>query len=147
MTPFAKEAEFEAAVIHELRQRGWGDAPVLKHPSEPDLLANWKRILFENNRGKDRWALLESGQSEATVTLQKPYQKDGTDYLCSGVAPQLRLVRHITPDGKVWVLATNFPMAEFPAQVFGDLFHQRWRIEESYKRLKHRFKLESCSRH
>jgi hypothetical protein len=27
---------------------------VIKNPSEADLLANWKRILFENNRGKDR---------------------------------------------------------------------------------------------
>ncbi|MDT7520563.1 hypothetical protein RAE19_17960 [Rhodoferax sp. TBRC 17660] len=54
MTTFAKESEFEAAVILELRQRGWGDAPVLKNPSEADLLANWKRILFENNRGQDR---------------------------------------------------------------------------------------------
>lgn len=51
---FAKESEFEAAVIHELRQRGWGDAPVIKNPSEADLLANWKQILFENNRSKDR---------------------------------------------------------------------------------------------
>ncbi len=54
MTTFSKESEFEAAVIHELRQRGWGDAEVINNPSEADLLANWKRILFENNRGKDR---------------------------------------------------------------------------------------------
>jgi type I restriction enzyme R subunit len=54
MTTFSKEFEFEAAVIHELRQRGWGDAEVIKNPSEADLLANWQRILFENNRGKDR---------------------------------------------------------------------------------------------
>ena len=53
-TTFAKESEFEAAVIHELRQRGWGDADVIKNPSEADLLANCKRILFENNRGQDR---------------------------------------------------------------------------------------------
>lgn len=39
MTTFAKESKFEAAVIHELRQRGWGDAEVIKHPSEADLLA------------------------------------------------------------------------------------------------------------
>ena len=37
MTTFAKESDFEAAVIHELRQRGWGDADVIKHPSEADL--------------------------------------------------------------------------------------------------------------
>ena len=54
MTTFSKESEFETTVIHELRQRGWGDAEVIKNPSEADLLANWKRILFENNRGKDR---------------------------------------------------------------------------------------------
>ena len=54
MTIFAKEAEFENAVIHELRQRGWGDAEVIKNASEADLLANWKQILFENNRGVDR---------------------------------------------------------------------------------------------
>lgn len=54
MTTFSKESEFEAAVIHDLLQRGWGDAEVIKNPSEADLLANWKRILFENNRGMDR---------------------------------------------------------------------------------------------
>jgi type I restriction enzyme, R subunit len=54
MTTFSKESEFETAVVHELRQRGWGDSEVIKNPSEADLLANWKRILFENNRGKDR---------------------------------------------------------------------------------------------
>lgn len=54
MITFSIESEFEAAVIHELRRLGWGDAEVIKNPSEGDLLANWKRILFENNRGKDR---------------------------------------------------------------------------------------------
>ena len=54
MTIFSKESDFEAAVIHELRQRGWGDAEVIKNPTEADLLANWKQILFENNRGIDR---------------------------------------------------------------------------------------------
>ena len=90
-------------------------------------------------------ALLDSGNTEATVTLKKPNQRDVTDYQCSGTAPQLRLVRHVTPDGKVWVLATNLSEVNFPAEVFGDLYHQRWRIEESYKRLKHRLKIESIS--
>ncbi|MEO8206135.1 MAG: HsdR family type I site-specific deoxyribonuclease [Chthoniobacterales bacterium] len=52
--PFSNESEFEAAVIHELRQRGWGDAEIIRNPSEAALLANWAQILFENNRGKDR---------------------------------------------------------------------------------------------
>ena len=28
---------------------------------------------------------------------------------------------------------------------FADLYHQRWRIEEAFKRLKHRLKLEAVS--
>tara|TARA_R110000868_G_scaffold21144_2_gene88193 strand:+ start:6975 stop:10112 length:3138 start_codon:yes stop_codon:yes gene_type:complete len=53
MSTFAKEADFEQAVIHELSQRGW-ESGVIKNPSEQDLLANWARILYENNRGIDR---------------------------------------------------------------------------------------------
>ena len=34
---------------------------------------------------------------------------------------------------------------DFPAAVFAELYHQRWRIEEAFKRLKHRSKLESVS--
>jgi type I restriction enzyme, R subunit len=41
MNTFSKESEFEAAVIHELDQRSWGDADVIKNPSDADLLANW----------------------------------------------------------------------------------------------------------
>ncbi|MEK0446859.1 MAG: hypothetical protein RLZZ399_2180 [Verrucomicrobiota bacterium] len=54
MTPFAKESDIEAAVVLELRQRGWGAAEVIRNPSEADLLANWAQILFENNRGRDQ---------------------------------------------------------------------------------------------
>jgi hypothetical protein len=43
------------------------------------------------------------------------------------------------------VLATNLPAQDFPVAVFGQLYHQRWRIEEAFKRLKHRAKLESVS--
>ncbi|MDF1755873.1 MAG: HsdR family type I site-specific deoxyribonuclease [Verrucomicrobiales bacterium] len=53
METFTTEAEFEAAVIHELSQRGW-ESEVIKNPSEADLLANWAAILFENNKTKNR---------------------------------------------------------------------------------------------
>lgn len=53
MSTFAKEADFELAVIYELSQRGW-ESDVIKNPSEQDLLINWAQILFENNRGIDR---------------------------------------------------------------------------------------------
>ena len=52
---FGIEADFEAALIGLLREScGWGDYPVLKYPTERDLVENWARILFENNRGVDR---------------------------------------------------------------------------------------------
>ncbi len=83
MTPFSKESEFEAAVIHELRQRGWGELEVIKCPNESDLLANWKQILFENNRGKDRLneVPLTDGEmqqvKEQIVALRTPLKLNG----------------------------------------------------------------------
>ena len=50
---FKTEAEFEAAMIAALQNKGW-ENHVLKYPTEEDLLKNWADILFENNRGIDR---------------------------------------------------------------------------------------------
>lgn len=50
---YTSEAQFEAALIEELSNKGWEKA-VLKNPSEADLLSNWAQILFENNREQDR---------------------------------------------------------------------------------------------
>jgi type I restriction enzyme R subunit len=71
MTNFPKESEFEAAVIHELRQRGWGELDVIKCPSEADLMANWKQILFENNRGKDRLNEVPLTDSEMQQVMEQ----------------------------------------------------------------------------
>ncbi|WP_175996520.1 type I restriction endonuclease subunit R [Burkholderia stabilis] len=71
MTTFTKESEFEAAVIHELRQRGWGELDVIKCPSEMDLLANWKQILFENNRSKDRLNEVPLTDSEMQQVIEQ----------------------------------------------------------------------------
>ncbi|MEI8704680.1 type I restriction endonuclease subunit R, EcoR124 family [Pseudoalteromonas sp. B62] len=54
MTTFKTEAQFEQAFIEILRQKGWGESPVLKNKTEADLLQNWADILFENNRQRDR---------------------------------------------------------------------------------------------
>ena len=59
---------------------------------------------------------------------------------------QVRLVRHIAPNGQARVLMTNlFDVARFPASRFGELYHPRWRIKEAFKRLKHRLSLEHVS--
>lgn len=50
---FTSEAEFEEALIFELSNKGW-EEEVLKNPSEQDLLDNWAKILFDNNRDIDR---------------------------------------------------------------------------------------------
>ena len=50
---FKSEAEFEAAMITALQNKGW-ENHVLKYPTEDTLLKNWANILFENNRGIDR---------------------------------------------------------------------------------------------
>jgi hypothetical protein len=86
-----------------------------------------------------------SDQVDAMVTLNKPNKWDCEDYGCSDVAPQVRLVKCVTPDGLIRVMATNLPISQFPTAVFGELYHERWRIEEAFKRLKHRCKLESVS--
>ncbi len=50
---FNTEAEFEAAMIAALQNKGW-EKQVLQYPTEEALLQNWANILFENNRGIDR---------------------------------------------------------------------------------------------
>lgn len=50
---FKTEAEFEAAMIAALQNKGW-ENQVIKYPTEKALIKNWADILFENNRGIDR---------------------------------------------------------------------------------------------
>lgn len=50
---FDKEAEFESALIRVLASKGW-EENVIKYPTEKDLINNWAKILYENNREIDR---------------------------------------------------------------------------------------------
>jgi hypothetical protein len=86
---------------------------------------------------------LRSGLNDQIVTLRAPHLRDATDYECPREPQRVRLVRNVAPNGKVRVLMTNLlDSTRFPASSFGDLYHQRWRIEEAFKRLKHRLCLE-----
>lgn len=86
---------------------------------------------------------LRSGLAEQIVTLGAPDRRDALDYECPATPQTVRLVRHLAPNGKIRVLMTNLlDSTRFPASGFGDLYHQRWRIEEAFKRLKHRLSLE-----
>jgi hypothetical protein len=89
---------------------------------------------------------MNSGLSEQIVTLRAVDRSDALAYECPIEPQTVRLVRHIAPNGSVRVLMTNlFDTQRFPASLFGDLYHQRWRIEEAFKRLKHRLNLEHVS--
>jgi len=90
-------------------------------------------------------SFVRSGLPQTVATLNAPHRQDALDYGCLSQPVQVRLVRNVCPNGHIQVLATNLPAADFPCEVFADLYHQRWRIEESFKRLKHRAKLESVS--
>jgi Transposase DDE domain len=88
---------------------------------------------------------IRSGAAEASVVLNAPSAHEVHDWGCPSGPPGLRLVRQTAPNGQVRVLATNLDADAFPAALFGDLYHQRWRIEEAFKRLKHRLHLEAVS--
>lgn len=90
-------------------------------------------------------AFMRSGAAEAWVTLNTPNPQDVRDWGCPPAAPRVRLVRQVAPNGAVRVLATNLQEQACAAASFGDLYHQRWRIEEAFKRLKHRLHLEAVS--
>jgi hypothetical protein len=89
---------------------------------------------------------LRSGLSEQIVMLRAPDRRDAEDYECECAPQRVRLVRQVAPSGKLRVIMTNlFDTVRFPASSFGALYHQRWRIEEAFKRLKHRLNIEHVS--
>lgn len=47
------ELKFENDFVRSLQENGWTDG-ILKNPTEKDLMDNWAKILFENNRQQDR---------------------------------------------------------------------------------------------
>ncbi len=87
-------------------------------------------------------SFMRSGAAQAWVTLKPPSASDAAVWGCSRNPPRLRLVRKVAPSGAVRGVATNLDEQAAPAESFSDLYHQRWRIEEAFKRLKHRMKLE-----
>jgi Transposase DDE domain len=90
-------------------------------------------------------SFMRSGLDEDAVTLVGPGAADAQTWGCSRQPQRIRLVRQISPGGAVRVLATNLESGVVPAHAFAELYHQRWRIEEAFKRLKHRLHLEAVS--
>lgn len=86
---------------------------------------------------------IRSNANERIVMLRAPDKQDAIDYECPRKPQRVRLVRNVSPSGQQRVLMTNlFDDKLYPADCFGELYHQRWGIEEAFKRLKHRLNLE-----
>jgi hypothetical protein len=86
---------------------------------------------------------LRSGEAERVVSLRAPDAQDAADYECRATPTKVRLLRVVTPNGRVHVVMTSlFDAAQYPARAFAGLYHGRWRVEEAYKRIKHRLALE-----
>lgn len=89
---------------------------------------------------------MRSGEDEAQVTLPPPHRQDAIDYECPRLPSTVRLIRQVTPTGQVRVLMTFLlDPSRYPATTFSGLYHSRWRIEEAFKRIKHRLNLEHTS--
>ena len=80
---FAKESDFENALIKMLTEScGW-ESEVLQYKTERDLLQNWANILFDNNRSIDRlndYPLTEGEMQqiiEQIETLRTPLKLNG----------------------------------------------------------------------
>lgn len=79
---FKNEAEFENKLIGVLTKHGW-ESDIIKYPTENDLLENWAKILYENNRSVDRlgdFPLTESEMQqiiERIKTLKSPLKLNG----------------------------------------------------------------------
>ena len=50
---FNDELQFEEALVNVLKTKGWSN-DIIKYPTEKDLIENWKNILFQNNRQRER---------------------------------------------------------------------------------------------
>jgi Transposase DDE domain len=89
---------------------------------------------------------IRSGATEETIMIRAPKTIDCTDYECQKIPSKVRLVKVIAPNGKLYVVMTSLlDGCTYPATDFAALYHSRWRIEEAFKRLKHRMALENTS--
>jgi len=88
----------------------------------------------------------KSRLDEQLVTLPPPQAADVRDFACPAEPLTVRLVRQRAPNGAIRIFMTSLlDASRFPATEFGELYHTRWSVEETFKRLKHRLNLEQVS--
>ena len=91
-------------------------------------------------------AFLRTDRAETVTGIRAADASDAEAYGCEVKPTPVRLVRVMTPNGRIHVVMTSLLNTnDFPADSFAALYHSRWRIEEAFKRLKHRLALENTS--
>lgn len=91
---------------------------------------------------------LDSGESEALIEIRPdPTRKKMCDERgLSSESLHLRLIRVELDSGDVELLVTSLTdLDHIPSEVFCDLYHQRWFVEEDFKVLKSRLEIENWS--
>lgn len=59
---------------------------------------------------------------------------------------KVRLIKVVLESGEIEILITSLlDTKKYPITLFGELYFQRWGIEESYKELKHKLEIENFS--
>jgi hypothetical protein len=105
-------------------------------------------------RMKEDWWLpvrsfVESGLKEMTVELSLPrkdYKKEGSPLFKDEPPVRCRLILIELETGEKEVLCTSLvDSTQYPHELFWELYHCRWGIEEGYKLLKERLDLEDFS--
>lgn len=91
-------------------------------------------------------AFYQSGCAERIITIQptEPSRQLCRQYGLPLIPIRIRLIRVPIDNGEDQVLMTSLLDSDsFPASLFGDLYHQRWGIEENYKQMKSRIEIEN----
>lgn len=74
---FRQEAQFEDALVAKLQHHGWQNqagntfATVLNHPTEADLVDNWRRIIYAHNRRSESLDSTPLSEGEMRQILNK----------------------------------------------------------------------------
>ena len=91
-------------------------------------------------------AFLRGDQAQCWDYLSPTDASQANTWELDGAAQmRVRLVRHTSSSGRLRVLATSLSEDVASVAELADLYHGRWRVEEAFKRLKHRLGLESVS--
>jgi len=93
-------------------------------------------------------AFLQSGEAERTIKLSctPTSARKCAEFGLDKKPLRLRLVRVDLPTGETEVLITSLiDRQKYPFEIFGDLYHQRWPVEEDYKVMKSRIQIENFS--